>query len=238
MAPGAAAIKAHKGIAMEGGIATRYARNTGANLDEFRAFARKIAAGLHSGAVVLEIAPGPGYLAIELAKLGAFRITGLDISQSFVRIASEKAGEARVDVEFRQGNASELPFAANWFDFIVTRAAFKNFGDPVGALREMHRVLRPGGVAMIVDMAREATNDAIAEEVSKMNLPPLSAFTTRFILRWLRRRAYSRSDFASMIGQTGFGHGEISAGGIGFEVRLTKEAGAAGKPAEISATSS
>src|SRR5215472_855615 len=141
----AASAKPYKGIAMEGGIAKRYARNTGASLDGFRVEARAIAEKLKPDAVVLEVAPGPGYLAIELAKLGAFRITGLDISHSFVRIAQENAAKACVDVEFRQGNASELPFAANWFDFIVCRAAFKNFGNPVGAMREMHRVLIPGG---------------------------------------------------------------------------------------------
>lgn len=212
----------YKGIAMEGGIARRYARNTGASLEEFRVLARSIASGLKARDVVLEIAPGPGYLAIELAKLGEFRIVGLDISHSFVRIAQENAAKARVEVEFRQGNASELPFAANWFDFIACRAAFKNFGDPVGALREMHRVLRPGGTALIVDMRRDTTNSEIAEEVSKMNLSPVGAFLTRFILRSLRRRAYTEGDFDSMIAQTPFGHGTISGGGIGFEIRLTK----------------
>ena len=220
----ATGVEPYRGIAMEGGIARRYARNTGASLDEFRALARAIAAQLDPGAVLLEIAPGPGYLAIELAKLGAFRITGLDISHSFVRIAQENAAKDGVDVKFRQGNASELPFAANWFDFIVCRAAFKNFGDPTGALREMHRVLRPGGTALIVDMRRDTTNSEISEEVAKMNLNPLSAFTTRFILRQLRRRAYSEDDFNSMIAQTPFGHGTISGGGIGFEIRLTKPA--------------
>lgn len=217
-------VKPYKGIAMEGGIAKRYARNTGASLEEFRTLARNLATQLKPGDVVLEIAPGPGYLAIELAKLGQYRIVGLDISHSFVRIAQENAQKSHVDVEFRQGNASELPFAANWFDFIACRAAFKNFGDPVGALREMHRVLRPGGTALIVDMRRDASNSEIADEVDKMNLAPMSAFATRFILRALRRRAYTEGDFDSMIAQTPFGHGAISGGGIGFEIRLTKSA--------------
>src|SRR5215472_3537363 len=98
----ATSVKPYRGIAMEGGIAKRYARETGASLDEFRALARKIAEQLKPGAVVLEVAPGPGYLAIELAKLGRFRIVGLDISHSFVRIAQENAAKAGVDVEFRQ----------------------------------------------------------------------------------------------------------------------------------------
>jgi 2-polyprenyl-3-methyl-5-hydroxy-6-metoxy-1,4-benzoquinol methylase len=44
-----------------------------------------------SGAEVLEVAPGPGYLAVEIALLGRFHVTGLDFSRSFLEIASENA---------------------------------------------------------------------------------------------------------------------------------------------------
>src|SRR5438445_13741200 len=119
-------LKPVKGPGMEGFIATWYAKNTGKSLAEFRDLAKRLVKELRPGDCVLEVAPGPGYLAIELARSGLFRITGLDISRSFVRIATENAKRDGVDVEFRQGNASALPFAANVFDFIVTRAAFKN----------------------------------------------------------------------------------------------------------------
>jgi ubiquinone/menaquinone biosynthesis C-methylase UbiE len=215
--------KPYKGIAMEGVLASWYAKNTG-NSEEFRREAEELAQGLRPGAVVLEIAPGPGYLAIELAKLGAFRITGLDISHSFVRVATENARAAGVDVEFRQGNASALPFAANWFDFIVCRAAFKNFGDPVGAIAEMHRVLRPGASALINDMRSDATEEGIRREVDKLNLSPMSRWFTRSALRSLKKRAYSRAEFERMIAATPFGKGEITGESIGFRVRLTKQA--------------
>jgi ubiquinone/menaquinone biosynthesis C-methylase UbiE len=88
---------------------------------------------------VLEIAPGPGYFAIELAKLGDYRITGLDISKTFVKIAKRNAAQANVRMDFHQGNASGMSFKSDSFDFLLCRAAFKNFGAPLGALREMHR---------------------------------------------------------------------------------------------------
>jgi ubiquinone/menaquinone biosynthesis C-methylase UbiE len=220
----AATLKPVKGVGMEGFIATWYARNTGKSLAEFRDLAKRLASELRPGDSVLEVAPGPGYLAIELARLGQFRITGLDISHSFVRIANENARQAGVDVEFRQGNASALPFPANRFDFIVTRAAFKNFGDPVGALNEMHRVLRPGGVALVIDMRKDATHAAIADEVAKMNLGPLSAFMTKATLEHLKKRAYAKEDFVRMLEKTPFGQGAIDDGGIGFEIWLTKQA--------------
>jgi ubiquinone/menaquinone biosynthesis C-methylase UbiE len=209
-------------MAMEGFVASWYARNTGRSLAEFEALAKRIALELRPGALVLEIAPGPGYLAIALARLGDFRVTGIDISQSFVRIASEKASDAGANVEFRRGDAAALPVPANWFDFIVCRAAFKNFTDPVGALREMHRVLRPGGMALIVDMRKDATDRSIAEQVAGMNLGAVSRVMTRTVLRSLRSRAYSREDFTRMLAETPFGGGAISEEPLGFEIRLIK----------------
>src|SRR5262245_23168494 len=123
--------KPYKGLPMEGMLATWYAKNT-AKLDaDFKACARRIADELAPGAKVLEVAPGPGYLAIELAKLGPYRITGLDISRSFVRIAGENARRAGVSVDFRHGNAAAMPFEPDSFDLLVCRAAFKNFSEPV-----------------------------------------------------------------------------------------------------------
>jgi len=216
------APKPYKGIAMEGVIASWYAKNTRSSLGEFQALARRIAAELPPRAAVLEIAPGPGYLAIELAKLGAYRVTGLDISHSFVRIASENAASDGVDVDFQHGDAAAMPFAGDKFDFIVCRAAFKNFSDPVGALREMHRVLKAGGTGLIIDLRNDASDAAIDDEVEKMQLGRMSSIATRMTLRFLKKRAYSRGDFARMLVETPFGDGDIRAGGIGYEIRLEK----------------
>jgi ubiquinone/menaquinone biosynthesis C-methylase UbiE len=209
-------------MGMEGVIASWYARNTGRNLSEFRELAKRLAASLAPGARILEIAPGPGYLAIELAKLGHYDISGLDISHSFQRIASENAARSGVSIEFRQGDAAAMPFAAASFDFAVCRAAFKNFTDPASALREMHRVLRPAGTALIIDMRKDATREAISTEVGKMGLDGFGALATRFILGWLRNRAYGREDFERMAAASPFGGCEISEHPLGFELRLTK----------------
>src|SRR5262245_26000694 len=110
--------KGYRGLAMEGLIARWYAKNTGKNLEQFRKLAETIAGWLAPGASVLEVAPGPGYLAVELARLGRYRVAGLDISHTFVRIATENAQKAGVDVTFHQGDAAAMPFAAESFDFI------------------------------------------------------------------------------------------------------------------------
>ncbi len=114
-----ASAKAYKGMGMEGPIAKWYATNTRKALDQFKALARRVSSELAPGSSVLEVAPGPGYFAIELAKLGDYRVTGLDISKTFVEIANRNAKEAGADVDFRQGNASRMPFESESFHYIL-----------------------------------------------------------------------------------------------------------------------
>jgi ubiquinone/menaquinone biosynthesis C-methylase UbiE len=213
-------VKPYKGVNMEGPLADWYAKNTAGQLAEFQRLAAEIAADLEPGAQVLEVAPGPGFLAIELARAG-LAVTGLDISRSFVRIATAGAARAGVAARFEQGDAANMPFEAQRFDFIACRAAFKNFADPVGALREMRRVLKPGGRARLMDMRRDASDDSIASEVARMELNRLDAFVTRGVLRSLRRRAYSEAEFERMIDAAGFS-AEVQAGAIGFDIILRR----------------
>jgi ubiquinone/menaquinone biosynthesis C-methylase UbiE len=211
-------VKPYKGVNMEGPLADWYAKNTAGQSAEFQRLAAEIAAQLAPGAEVLEVAPGPGFLAIELARAG-LAVTGLDISRSFVRIATASAARAGVAAKFEQGDAAQMPFEAQRFDFIACRAAFKNFADPVGALREMRRVLKPGGRARLMDMRRDASDEAIASEVAQMGLKPLDALVTRGVLRSLRRRAYSETDLGRMIAEAGLS-AEIEAGAVGFDIVL------------------
>jgi ubiquinone/menaquinone biosynthesis C-methylase UbiE len=205
---------------MEGFIAEWYARNTARAEGRFRETARAVAERAAPGARVLEVAPGPGYLAIELARRG-FEVVGLDISRSFVRIATRNAAEAGVAARFEQGDAAHLPFEEASFDFVVCTAAFKNFTDPLGALDEMHRVLRPGGGASVVDLRRDASPAAIDEEVRGMNLSRLNAALTRWTFRRvLLPRAWSLEVLADLARRSRFGGGEIVEAGIGFDLRL------------------
>ena len=92
-------------------------------------------------------------------------MTGVELSKDFVEIEKKNAKEEGVIVEFKQGNASDLPLSDSKFDFIVCSAAFKNFSKPLKALEEMYRVLKPGGIALIFDMNRENTNEDIEQEM-------------------------------------------------------------------------
>jgi ubiquinone/menaquinone biosynthesis C-methylase UbiE len=226
MAP--ALPKPHKDRGMEGLVAKWYTSNTGKSLDEFRKLARRIADQLPRGSTVLEVAPGPGYFCIELARLGQtrtgdFSITGLDISHTFVEIASKKASEAGVRVDFRQGNASSMPFPDNTFDLLLCRAAFKNFGEPVRALQEMCRVLKPGGRGLIIDLRRDARIDSINHAVDEMGLDAVDRLFTKLTFRFfLIRTAYTRRQFEQMLAQANFRSVDIHEADIGFEISMTK----------------
>jgi ubiquinone/menaquinone biosynthesis C-methylase UbiE len=220
--------KGYKGLGMEGFTAKWYAGLTLKSLEDFKALAGRIAAELAPGSRVLEVAPGPGYFAIELAKLGAaipggYRITGLDISRTFVDIARRKAMEARAAVEFRLGNAAHMPFESKSFDFLLCRAAFKNFTEPLQALQEMYRVLSPGGRALIIDLRKDASPDSIDQAVEKMHLGAVNSMITKFTFRhMLLKRAYSKPEFERLVDQTKFGRVEIREDLIGLEVTLHK----------------
>jgi len=215
--------KGYKGMGMEGPIAKWYAKATHKDIEEFRTLARRMDERLKPGAKVLEVAPGPGYFAIELAKLGTYNITGLDISETFVEIARKNAREAGVEVDFRCGNASGMPFGDNSFDLIVCRAAFKNFTDPVGALREMRRVLKPGGRAVIIDLRKDAPKEDIDAHIDNMHVGKLnSAFMKLAFRTMLLKRAYTRADFERFIAESGFQKFEIGEAPVGFEVTLVK----------------
>lgn len=215
--------KGYKGIGMEGTIARWYARNTGKDLSRFAEQTRAVVARVPAGADVLEVAPGPGYLAIELARTGDYTVTGLDVSTSFVEMARQKAAEAGVQIDFRHGNVSAMPFENESFDFIVCCAAFKNFSDPVGALREMHRVLRPGGRAYINDLRRDVSKEAVDADVARMGLGAVNRAITRYVLRSvLPRQAYDKRQFAALISHTDFRTFDIQETPISLDIELNK----------------
>jgi ubiquinone/menaquinone biosynthesis C-methylase UbiE len=211
--------KAYRGMGMEGSTARWYEKTTRKDYDEYRRLAQRFAAGLPEGGDVLEVAPGPGFLSTELAKNGGLRVTGLDISKTFVELARKNADALGVRATFLNGNASQMPFSDESFDFLVCRAAFKNFSDPVGALREMRRVLRPGRKGVIIDLRRDVSMKEINKFVDGLELSFLSALFTSLTFRFmLLKRAYTKPEFEAMLRQVPFTNARIDQNTIGMEV--------------------
>ncbi|MGB8593298.1 MAG: class I SAM-dependent methyltransferase [Candidatus Acidiferrales bacterium] len=216
--------KPYKGMGMEGAVAKWYAALTKKSLEDFKVLARRTSEQIAPQSCVLEVAPGPGYFAIELAKLDDYQITGLDISETFVEIARANAEKASVQVDFRRGNASSMPFADETFDFLLCRAAFKNFSEPKRALEEMYRVLKHGGQALIIDLRRDASKESVEQAVNAMNLGTVNRIITKFTFRFmLLKRAYTKSEFEGLISETKFHDIEIRESLTGMEILLSKD---------------
>jgi ubiquinone/menaquinone biosynthesis C-methylase UbiE len=215
--------RARKDAPMEGMVAKWYAGNTAEMMKEYVELAARIAKELQPGSEVLEIAPGPGYFSIELGKRGSYAITGVDLSRTFVEMAAKKAAEAGVQVRFVQGSASNLPLPKESFDFLLCRAAFKNFARPVEALKEMQRVLKPGGRGLIIDLKGDAAPGEISRAVDGMGLTWFNRIMTKLAFRtMLLRRAYTRVQFEAMLAQAGFKETRIEESGLGLEITLLK----------------
>lgn len=215
--------KAYIGMGMEGSVARWYEKTTRKDMGEFEKLAGRLRALLPEGGDVLEVAPGPGFLSVELARGGNLRVTGLDISKTFVELARKNAGEAGVRADFRQGNAAAMPFADASFDLLVCRAAFKNFAEPVKALKEMRRVLRPGAKGLIIDLRRDVSMDEINRYIAGLQLGFWSRWSTRLTFRFmLLRRAYTVAEFEKLLAGVGFARTEIVTNAIGMEIWMEK----------------
>jgi ubiquinone/menaquinone biosynthesis C-methylase UbiE len=105
-------------------------------------------AGIAPGQAVLDVACGTGIVARTAADLigDRGRIVGLDLNDAMLGVARR----IRPDIEWRQGDVARLPFADGSFDAALCQMALMFFPDRVGALREMGRVVKPGGTVALV----------------------------------------------------------------------------------------
>jgi ubiquinone/menaquinone biosynthesis C-methylase UbiE len=217
-----ATVKAYKGMGMEGSTARWYDRTTRKDMPEIKALAQRIASALPPAAQVLEVAPGPGFLTIELAKRG-FQVRAVDISKTFVEIAKRNAATEGVEARFDLGNAAALPVEDEGVDFVVCRAAFKNFTEPVKALAEFRRVLRPGGTALLIDMRRDTPMTEVRQYVEGLGVSRLNRWFMMFIFRnMLIKRAYRLQEIHRMAKEAGWADPTIDPSALGFEAWMTK----------------
>lgn len=104
---------------------------------------------LVADAAVIDVGAGPGGAALRLAQSGA-RVTAIDASAAMVKRIEQRARAAGVCVDARQMDAGHLGFADASFDAAISVFGIVLLPDAAGALREMRRVVRPGGCIAVV----------------------------------------------------------------------------------------
>jgi demethylmenaquinone methyltransferase/2-methoxy-6-polyprenyl-1,4-benzoquinol methylase len=124
-------------------------------------------AALAPGQRALDVATGTGDLAFELARrVGASgEVVASDFSERMLELARAKALDRGSQVRFESANALALPYADDAFDAATVGFGARNFSDLAGGLREMVRVVRPGGRVVVL-------------EITTPQRPPLSTFFT------------------------------------------------------------
>jgi demethylmenaquinone methyltransferase/2-methoxy-6-polyprenyl-1,4-benzoquinol methylase len=110
--------------------------------ERMRAYGLEMA-GLHAGMEVLDVGCGTGFLSEGILEVTP-SVWGLDITPEQLKRARRK-----LSIPLVRGDAENLPFRAERFDAVLSSGSIEYWPDPVRALREMVRVLRPGGVAMV-----------------------------------------------------------------------------------------
>ena len=105
---------------------------------------------------ILDVATGTGDFAIEAVSLRPEKITGVDLAENMLEIGEKKIRKMNLDkiIELKQADSEALPFAENNFDAITIGFGVRNFMNPLQGLKEMHRVLKPGGKIAVLEFSK------------------------------------------------------------------------------------
>lgn len=143
------------------------------------------------GRKILDVGCGPGILSEAMAMLGA-EVTGMDLTAEMIKRAKARC-TGMAGVTFIEGDAENLPFEDGAFDSAAARLTIHHFTKPKTVLREIRRILKPGGRLTVVDITSPAdTREAQLHNALETLRDPSHV------------RAYSELDLSALISETGF----------------------------------
>lgn len=180
-----------------------------------------VAAARITSGTVLEVGCGPGYLGLEWAVQIAptARLVGVDISDAMVRRARDNARAYGIAERCAHlcADVLALPHPDASFDHVFSASSLHEWSDPVAGLREIGRVLRPGGRYCVIDLRRDV--DRITLQFMKANIEAdmRPGFLTSI------RSSYLRSEVVPILASAGFAAATVSEAQMGLVIAGRKD---------------
>ncbi|WP_217907243.1 methyltransferase domain-containing protein [Massilia sp. BJB1822] len=172
----------------------------------------------------LEIGPGPGYFGLEWLKTvddPEARLTALDISDGMLDVARRNAAAYGLTArsEYVLGDCQRMPFPDNHFDVLFTHSSLHEWVDPVAVLREVHRVLKPGGRYCVIDLRRDLSKEAIAFMRGNINIAMRKGFANSV------KAAYTSAELRRLLESTPLSGATVQDIELGLFITGVKQAG-------------
>ncbi|MGZ4846370.1 MAG: class I SAM-dependent methyltransferase [Halobacteriota archaeon] len=139
---------------------------------------------------ILDVACGRGGLTLRVNDKNRARSVGVDLFPQSMKWAKLEAERKRCDCAFVAGNAQQLPFRDACFDKVVCSSALEHFDKDVDALREMNRVLKPGGILVLT--------------VDSLTVPIDDEWRARHQETFYVQNYYSKQSLAAKLAEAGF----------------------------------
>ena len=110
----------------------------------------------HQPQLILDAACGTADFALEAAILNPKKITGVDLSDNMLAIGRKKVKKKNLEncIELIRGDCEAVPFSGNNFDAVIVGFGVRNFMNPQQGLKEMNRVLKPGGKLVVLEFSK------------------------------------------------------------------------------------
>jgi ubiquinone/menaquinone biosynthesis C-methylase UbiE len=189
---------------MDGWIARGYDRGVQVAFREvFPALVGDLLDDLQGARRGLDAGCGPGQFTILVAeRLPSLEMWGIDLAPTMIELARGHAARspAAGRLHFEVADVAKLPFPDAHFDAVLSSGSIKHWPDPVAGLRELHRVLVPGGRAFVGEMNRLAPPDAVAR-----NRERLRHWFFRLIYPRVFTKALSPEEARSVFARSPFG---------------------------------
>lgn len=176
----------------------------------YRSVASDVATEAPSGEL-LELGAGPGFLAAEIATRNRnLQVTAVNHAPGMVQAAEARVHHAGVgrQVKVSRGHATDIPYPDNSFDYVISLGGLQHWSAPELAMAEIHRVLRPGGKALLYNLRREMPEegwDRVRERVALL-LRPIFDVTVAIPAE----RAHTEGQINALVARTPFGKAETS----------------------------